>query len=306
VSVGPVRTVNLHAPSSQKGAQRLCHIERGCLGDRVGRCDRKGSQRHRRRVVDDGSCGELQQRQESVGDIQRPEKIDGQVLCDDLGIAQVVEECDARIVDEDVESVDFGDCLLNREASVAGLFTATLLISNVLNCKIIRVGPLPFTGGLIMFPLAALFADVLTEVYGYAESRKVLWTGLGSLILFVVTIEICGAFPADPLWILGTVPWIVAASLTAYFVGEFSNSYVAAKCKVRTQGSFMFVRFVLVAFSGRMPPRQMVLVGFTGWAIMVVWEIAALPLTLPLVRALKRHEGLDYFDIGTNFNPLRF
>ena len=212
---------------------------------------------------------------------------------------------------------------------LTGLFTATLLISNVLNCKVIRVGPLPFTGGLIMFPLAALLGDVLTEVYGYAESRKVIWTGLGSLVLLVAMIEICGAMPADPLWghqgaydvILGTVPRIVGASLTAYFVGEFSNSYVLAKCKVRTRGSFMFVRFVLstvvgqfidsvtfvvVAFSGQMPPQQMVLVAFTGWAIMVVWEIAALPLTLPLVRALKRHEGVDYFDIGTNFNPLHF
>jgi uncharacterized integral membrane protein (TIGR00697 family) len=209
------------------------------------------------------------------------------------------------------------------------LFTATLLISNVLNCKVIRVGPLPFTGGLIMFPLAALFGDVLTEVYGYAESRKVIWTGLGSLLLLVVMIEICGALPADSLWteqsayeaILGAVPRIVAASLTAYFVGEFSNSYVLAKCKIRTHGSFMFLRFVLstmvgqfidsatfvlVAFSGKMPPRQMVLVALTGWAIMVLWEIAALPLTLPLVRALKLHEGIDYFDVGTNFNPLHF
>jgi queuosine precursor transporter len=111
------------------------------------------------------------------------------------------------------------------------------------------------------------------------------------------------------------------ASLTAYFVGEFSNSYVLAKSKIRTRGSFMFLRFVLstvvgqfidsatfvlVAFAGRMPPREMVLVAFTGWAIMAFWEIAALPLTLPLVRALKRHEGVDYFDIGTDFNPLRF
>jgi queuosine precursor transporter len=212
---------------------------------------------------------------------------------------------------------------------LTGLFTATLLISNVLNCKVIRVGQLPFAGGLIMFPFAALFSDVLTEVYGYAESRKVIWTGLGSLLLLVLMIEICGALPADPLWahqaaydaILGAVPRIVAASLTAYFVGEFSNSYVLAKSKIRTQGGLMFLRFVLstvvgqfidsatfvlVAFSGRMPPRQMVLVAVTGWGIMVLWETAALPLTLPLVRALKRHERVDYFDIGTNFNPLRF
>src|SRR5580704_9216989 len=80
--------------------------------------------------------------------------------------------------------------------ALTGLFTATLLISNVLNCKVIRVGPLPFTGGLIMFPLAALFADVLTEVYGYAESRKVIWIGFGSLVLLVVMIEICGVMPA--------------------------------------------------------------------------------------------------------------
>jgi uncharacterized PurR-regulated membrane protein YhhQ (DUF165 family) len=94
-----------------------------------------------------------------------------------------------------------------------------------------------------------------------------------------------------------------------------------AKTKIRTQGSFMFLRFalstvvgqfidimtfVLVAFAGRMPPRQMLLVAVTGWAIMVLWGVAALPLTLPLVKALKRHKGVDYFDIGTNFNPLRF
>jgi len=96
---------------------------------------------------------------------------------------------------------------------------------------------------------------------------------------------------------------------------------VLAKYKIRTHGKLMFLRFVLstmvgqfidsatfvlVAFSGRMAPRQMVLVAFTGWAIMVLWEVAALPLTLPLVRALKRYEGVDYFDIGTNFNPLHF
>jgi len=111
---------------------------------------------------------------------------------------------------------------------LSGLFTATLPISNVLNCKIIRVGPLPFTGGLIMVPLAALFSDVLTEVYGYAKSRKVIWTGLSSLLLLVVMIEICGALPADSLWthqgaydaILGAVPRIVAASFTVYFVGS--------------------------------------------------------------------------------------
>jgi uncharacterized integral membrane protein (TIGR00697 family) len=212
---------------------------------------------------------------------------------------------------------------------LTGVFTATLLISNVLNCKVIRVGPLPMTGGLVLFPLVALFSDVLTEVYGYAESRKVIWTGLASLVIFVVMIEVCGVLPADPSWshqaaydvILGAVPRIVAASFVAYLIGEFSNSYVLAKCKVRTDGRFMSVRFVLstligqlvdsatfvlVAFTGTLPTRTLVLVTLTGWAVKVVWEMAALPITLPLVRALKLKEGVDYFDIDTNFSPLRF
>src|SRR6201984_2619406 len=186
---------------------------------------------------------------------------------------------------------------------LTGFFTATLLISNVLNCKIIRVGQLPFTGGLILFPLVALFGDVLTEVYGYAETRKVIWTGLTSLVLLVVMVTICGALPADPAWhnqaafvaILGGVPRVAAASLIAYFVGEFCNSYVLAKYKIRTAGKWMSWRFgvstalaqliesgtlVAVAFTGRLPLREMFAVSFTGWAIMVTWEIAALPMTV--------------------------
>lgn len=212
---------------------------------------------------------------------------------------------------------------------LTGFFTATLLISNVLNCKIIRVANLPFAGGLILFPLVALFGDVLTEVYGYAESRKVIWTGFAALILMVLMVTICGALPADPLWrnqtayaaILGTVPRVAAASLVAYFVGEFSNSYVLAKYKIRTAGKRMSWRFVVstalgqfidsatfvtVAFAGTLPEREMIQVSFTGWAIMITWEIAALPLTIPLVKALKRIEHADYFDVDTNFNPFHF
>jgi queuosine precursor transporter len=213
--------------------------------------------------------------------------------------------------------------------TITGLFAATLLISNVLNSKVLRVGPLPMTGGLTLFPLVYLFSDVLTEVYGYSESRKVIWTGFASLILFVVMIEICGALPADPSWpyqsayeaILGRVPRIVAASMAAYFFGEFSNSYVLAKSKVRTQGKHMFLRFVLstvvgqffdsaifvlVAFTGAMSVHGLVSVAITGWALMVLWEIIALPVTLPIVNALKRREQIDYLDINTNFNPLQF
>jgi hypothetical protein len=116
----------------------------------------------------------------------------------------------------------------SKETSFAFLPVLTLLISNVLNCKVIRVGPLPMAGGLIMFPLAALFGDVVTEVYGYAS----------------------------------------------------------------------------MGFSGRVPPRELVLVAFSGWAIMVFWEIAALPLTLPLVRALKQPRGRGLFRCRNQFQPV--
>lgn len=142
-----------------------------------------------------------------------------------------------------------------------------------------------------------------------------------------MTVTIVGALPADPLWhnqaayvaILGAVPRVAAASLIAYFVGEFCNSYVLAKYKIRTAGNRMSWRFVIstalgqlidsgtfvaVAFTGRLSLREMFAVLFTGWAIMVTWEIAALPLTVPLVKALKRTENVDYFDIDTDFNPL--
>ena len=114
---------------------------------------------------------------------------------------------------------------------------------------------------------------------------------------------------------------MAAASLIAYFVGEFCNSYVLAKYKIRTAGKWMSWRFVIstalgqlidsgtfvaVAFTGKLPLREMFAVSFTGWAIMATWEIAALPLTVPLVKALKRTENADSFDIGTDFNPLHF
>ncbi len=213
--------------------------------------------------------------------------------------------------------------------TITGLFTASLLIANVLNSKVLKVGSLPMTGGLMIFPVLYVFSDVLTEVHGYAESRKVIWTGLVSLILFVLMVEICGRMPADPSWphqsayevILGRIPRIVAASILAYFVGEFGNSYLLAKTKLRTQGRRMSLRFVLstvvgqfvdssifvlVAFVGVIPLKVILSAALTGWTLMVIWEITALPLTIPIVNALKRREQMDYFDTDTDFSPLRF
>lgn len=209
---------------------------------------------------------------------------------------------------------------------ITGLFSATLLISNTLDNKVFMLGSLALPAGIILFPLAYLFGDVLTEVYGYGASRKVIWTGFASLVLMVLTYEIARVLPPAPFWphqeayvaILGRVPRIVAASITAYFAGEFCNSYVLAKVKVKMKGKAMSLRFVLstlagqfvdtvvfvaIAFTGVFPPAELVSLTLSAWAVKVGWEVLALPITVQAVRALKKAENEDYYDTNTNFNP---
>lgn len=212
---------------------------------------------------------------------------------------------------------------------ITGLFTATLLISNTLDNKIFMFSSLALPSGIILFPLAYLFGDMLTEVYGYAASRRVIWTGFASLILMVLTYEIARVLPAAPFWqhqeaynvILGRVPRIVLASIIAYFVGEFCNSYVLAKMKVKTEGKAISLRFVastvvgqavdtsifvLIAFAGVFSGNEMLSITLSGWGFKVAWEILALPLTLFVVKRLKHAEKEDYYDRDTNFNPFHF
>jgi uncharacterized integral membrane protein (TIGR00697 family) len=214
-------------------------------------------------------------------------------------------------------------------APITGLFTAILLISNTLDNKIFQAGPLSLPAGIILFPLAYLANDVLTEVYGFAVSRKVIWTGFASLILMVAMYELAGLLPPAPFWtnqaaykaVLKHTPRIVLAGITAYFFGEFCNSYVLAKLKVRSAGRGMALRFVastvvgefvdtvifvVIAFLGVFPAAGLVSITLSAWAVKVCWEIIALPITLPVVRRLKRAENEDYFDHDTKFSPFIF
>jgi queuosine precursor transporter len=224
---------------------------------------------------------------------------------------------------------------------ITGIFTATLLISNTLDTKLfslgylnlpggISLGPIgPLPAGIILFPLAYVFGDVLTEVYGYAASRKVIWTGFISLLLMALAYEAARGLPAAPGWehqgafdnVLEHTWDIVLASVTAYFVGEICNSYVLAKIKVWMRGRAVPVRlvastvvgqladtsvFVLVAYSRRLPSGELLSAILLGWTFKMVWEVLALPLTMFVVSYLKRAEGVDYYDIHTNFNPFHF
>ncbi len=209
---------------------------------------------------------------------------------------------------------------------ITGLFAATLVISNTMESKVFDFGPLALTAGTIIFPLAYLFNDVLTEVYGYAAARRVIWTGFAAMVLMSVFYAIAVALPPSGIWTgqegyaatLGVVPRIAFASVIAYFCGEFVNSYIVAKMKVAMQGKKMGLRFVastmvgetidtaifmMIAFTGVFAPAELLTIGLSMWAVKVAWEIIALPMTLFIVKKLKQAEHEDHYDTNTNFNP---
>jgi uncharacterized integral membrane protein (TIGR00697 family) len=209
---------------------------------------------------------------------------------------------------------------------VMALFVAVLLISNTASSKILNLGPFTFDGGTILFPLSYIFGDILTEVYGYRQSRRVIWTGFFCAALMAVIYAVVGALPPARGWegqsaymtILGTTPRIVVGSLIAYWAGEFSNSFTLAKMKLLTQGRFLWTRtigstvvgqavdttlFVTIAFAGTLPIGLLTSVLLSNYVFKVAFEALATPLTYRVVDFLKRAEQEDYYDRDTNFNP---
>jgi len=212
--------------------------------------------------------------------------------------------------------------------SVMALFVAVLLISNVASSKILVLGPFTFDGGTILFPLSYIFGDILTEVYGYSRSRKVIWTGFFCTGLMALVFVVVGMLPPAPGWdgqeaymtILGITPRIVLGSLIAYFSGEFSNSYVLAKMKIWTRGRWLWMRtigstvvgegvdtllFVLIAFYGVLLPPLLGSVILSNYVFKVGVEALATPVTYAITNFLKRAENEDYYDYHTDFNPFR-
>jgi len=211
---------------------------------------------------------------------------------------------------------------------IMALFVAVLLISNVASTKIMRLGPFTFDGGTILFPVSYIFGDILTEVYGYRRSRRVIWTGFFCTGLMAAILAIVGALPPAQGWenqsayqaILGQTPRIVLGSLIAYFAGEFSNSYTLAKMKIWTGGRWLWTRtigstlvgegmdtllFVIVAFAGTMPGALLWSIIISNYAFKVGVEAAMTPVTYRVANFLKRSEHEDAYDVGTDFNPFK-
>ncbi len=212
---------------------------------------------------------------------------------------------------------------------IAAIFVTCLITANIIAVKFILFLGFLVPAGIIVFPLSYLFGDILTEVYGYAAARRVIWLGFACNLLAVVAIYIGGIAPAAPFWqnqaayntILGSTPRLLLASFAAYLVGEFTNSFVLAKLKIATRGRWLWTRtigstligegfdtviFITVAFLGVIPSSSMAQAILTQWIFKVVYEIVATPLTYFIVNFLKRKEGVDTYDYRTNFSPLVF
>ncbi len=211
---------------------------------------------------------------------------------------------------------------------VAALFVTSLLTANIIAVKLIALGSLVVPAGVVIFPLSYIFGDVLTEVYGYRQARRVIWLGFLCNLLMVVAIWVGGLLPAASFWdgqpayerILGFTPRLLAASFAAYLVGEFANSYVLARLKIATRGRWLWTRtigstlvgqgldsavFITLAFVGVMPGAAALLGAIlTQWLLKSAYEVLVTPLTYLVVGFLKRAEGLDTYDYDTRWNPL--
>lgn len=206
-------------------------------------------------------------------------------------------------------------------------FVSLLLCANLIGAaKVVQIGGISFGGSLLFFPLTYLFGDVLTEVYGYKKSRKVVWTGFVVLLLASFFSWLIIWLPPADGWvhqkeleiIFQQTPRLAVASMLAYFAGEFANSYTLAKMKVLTKGKWLWARLIgstivgeavdsiiiyPLAFYGIWPDDLLVKVLITSYFVKVMWEVLATPLTYRLVAFLKKAEGEDYYDYRTNFSP---
>ncbi|WP_022681350.1 queuosine precursor transporter [Sphingobium bisphenolivorans] len=208
-------------------------------------------------------------------------------------------------------------------------FVAILLLSNLIGAaKLSTLGGITFGAGILFFPLGYVLGDVLTEVYGYARARRCVWAGFGAMLFMALMSWVVVQLPPAEGWpdqkayeaVFGSTWRIVFASVTAFWAGEFANSFVLAKMKLLTQGKHLWMRtigstivgqgvdslfFYPLAFYGDWTNAQVLTVMVTNWLMKVTWEAVLTPVTYVVVGNLKRAEGLDVYDEGTDFTPFR-
>ena len=217
---------------------------------------------------------------------------------------------------------------------VMAAFVLVLVLSNVIGAAKLAtvdvpgIGPWVFGAGILFFPVSYVIGDVLTEVYGYARARRCIWAGFAGLVFMALMSWVVVHLTPAPGWtgqaayeeVFGQVPRIVLASMLAFWAGEFVNSYVLARMKIWTKGKALWTRtigstvvgqgvdsliFYPVAFYGIWTNGNLLTVMLTQWVLKVSWEAILTPVTYLVVGWLKRREGMDVYDEGTNFTPFR-
>jgi hypothetical protein len=216
----------------------------------------------------------------------------------------------------------------HRFVVVAALFVTCLITANILIAKQISIGGVILPAAIVIFPISYIIGDVLTEVYGYRQARRVIWLGFACNLLAVLAIWIGKILPPAPVFqaqsayesILGSTPRFLLASFLAYLAGEFTNSFVLAKMKIMTKGRWLWTRTIgstlvgqavdtvvvlTIAFVGVLPLSVLGIMIVSHWLVKSAYETIATPLTYVVVAYLKRKEGIDTYDYGVDFNPLR-
>lgn len=210
---------------------------------------------------------------------------------------------------------------------IMAAFVTVLICSNIIGAsKVCRVYGFTFGAAVLFFPISYIFGDILTEVYGYAKSRRVVWAGFAALAFMSFMSWFVLSLPSAPMWngqaayqeVFGGTTRIVLASFVAYFAGEFANSYTLAKMKILTRGKMLWSRtigstivgelvdsalFYPIAFLGMWPTELVIQVMVSNYLIKVGWETLMTPITYKVVGFLKRAEKEDYYDYDTDFTP---
>ncbi|HWZ52594.1 MAG TPA: queuosine precursor transporter [Granulicella sp.] len=208
-------------------------------------------------------------------------------------------------------------------------FVVILLVSNLVAQKVCMIGPFAISGAVLLFPITYIFGDVFTEVYGFAASRRAIWLGFFGTALLYTMGAILIALPAAPDWknqqafatVFGVIPRILAASLIAFWAGEFANSYTMARLKLLTNGRKLWTRtigstivgqavdtvlVITLTFAGTVGVHTLIRIIATGYLLKVAYEILATPITYLVIHWLKRAEHSDAFDRQETFNPFTF
>ena len=212
----------------------------------------------------------------------------------------------------------------HRFVIIAAIFVTCLITANIIAIKVISFGPLILPAAIIVFPLSYIFGDILTEVYGYRQARKVIWLGFFCNLIFVIFVWVGQVLPPAPFWkwqeayetILGYTPRLLGASFCGYLVGEFTNSFVLAKMKILTRGRWLWTRtigstivgegldtliFITLAYIGT--PSFVLIMILYHWLVKTGIEASATPFTYAVVNFLKKKEAIDTYDYKTKFNP---